>query len=105
MRSPTYQALNRPKTIKGVDYQIVISLLLIGVGLGLFSTAFLWFLFGYPVLIIVFIILKEANKKEPLLLNIYKRYMRQGDVYEPWPVLNPKRGFRPIGFGQTKWLK
>lgn len=53
----------------------------------------------------IFIILRESTKKEPILFQIYKRYMWQADNYEPWPSLKPKRNLRPIGFGQRNWLR
>lgn len=105
MRTPVYQALNRPKFIKGVDYRIFASLLTFGFGFVVFAKISPWFLLVLPVLLVFFIILRESNKKEPMLFQIYKRYTLQADAYDPWPVLKPKRGLRPLGFGQTKWLK
>lgn len=42
-----------------------------------------------------------VTKKDPFLLMVYTRYVRMGDIYEPWVKRSIKRNPRPEGFGRN----
>ncbi len=105
LQSPVFKSLNRPKTIKGVEYMLVVALVMFSASFGLLATLSLWFLLGIFLNFMIFMVLRNSTMKEPMLFKIYKRYMWQADSYEPWPDIKPKRNVRPLGFGQSKWLK
>lgn len=56
-----------------------------------------WVLLALPP---THLILWLATKKDPDQFNCYLRYSKQGDFYEPRPMLRQTRNARPKGFAR-----
>ena len=105
--APLFKGLTRPLMIKGVPYDLFLAELMVSVAL-LFGgmMVYKWIWFGLPFVYLFHVLMRQAHRRDQDFMRIYLfRYSRQGDVYDPWPSLNPKRGLRPEGFGSRRWLR
>ncbi|MCX8016305.1 MAG: hypothetical protein N2690_00175 [Rhodocyclaceae bacterium] len=106
MPYPIRQGLHTRKTIVGMESGVFVPVVSTGLYFVVFTPA-PWYLRVLIALVFLFVLLwlRSQNKRERDLLRIYLRYMKQADFYEPWPELYPRRGLRPIGFGDRGVLK
>ena len=49
----------------------------------------------------IHLLLVMLHKYDPKLKRVYLRYMRQGDIYDPFPGFDQKRNERPEGFARN----
>lgn len=61
---------------------------------------------GALMLVLLFWGLRALARKDPFARRKYLRYMRQANVYEPWPQirrhLSGRINPRPLGFGRDR---
>lgn len=96
--SKVYVGLTEVPLVAGVE----LNLLLLNVGFSLFFLfAFKtgWFL---PLSWIAHQAMKAMTRRDPFMRAMYIVYARQGDRYEPWPEIAPRRGLRLIGWGRGR---
>lgn len=79
-RNPVYRVLTEPILFVGVNKRIGIFNALITFAFVMVQ-GWIWYL---PIGIGIHIVLRHYHKKEPLLLEIYTRFRRQGTYYDPW---------------------
>jgi type IV secretory pathway VirB3-like protein len=101
-----FKAVNRPRLIKGVPSNVLLGMLVVGFAFALLAKMVSpWLLLIWIPMLLAYVILRVALRKDPDTFAIYKRYSAQGDHYDPWPALKPKRNRRPEGFGSHRWLR
>jgi type IV secretory pathway TrbD component len=95
--SAVHKSLLEIKTIGGVEKRLAIANGTIACALtfGTEQPGFLLLSVG------VHLFLMWVTKKDPLTIEIYKKYTVLGDVYDPWPKRTMKRNARPEGFGRN----
>ncbi len=49
----------------------------------------------------IHLLLVMLHRYDPKLKRVYLRYMRQGDIYDPFPGFDQKRNIRPEGFARN----
>ncbi|MBC7779631.1 MAG: VirB3 family type IV secretion system protein [Proteobacteria bacterium] len=85
------------KTIAGVEDRLAILnatfALAIVMGLGLWPYLM--------IALLLHLLAARLTRRDPYLRRIYVRFAQQGDRYDPWPRVAPKRARRPPGFGRT----
>lgn len=96
-KTPVYNALMRPRLTAGVDTDIVEVLAIIT---GFFVFSPLRFYYFPIVSVFIWFMFLLYAKDDPHALMVLKKYVRQGDHYEPWPHSAQGRGLRPLGFGR-----
>jgi len=85
------------KTLAGAEFGLaLINIMFTGVML---LGAGLWQIL--PVAAGIHVLLVMLHKFDPKLKAVYLRYMRQGDVYDPFPGFDQKRSIRPEGFARN----
>jgi len=91
-----YRSLNEERMYGGVQRDLAVynagfaAIAVLGLG-------WLWWL--VPAIAAHFV-MRNINKRDPKILQVYSRYARQGDRYDPWPRIDAKRGLRPRGFSR-----
>lgn len=95
------ESVNRPKTIAGVDWKIVVGVFFFfGYGAVLYRVPYLII---PPAILLVF--LRGPGVKDPFFLRIYLRHRSQRDRYSPHYLTAPNQRFpRPRGFGRRNWF-
>jgi type IV secretory pathway TrbD component len=96
-RNTIYRSLNEERLYGGVQRMIVLGNLAITlitcVGLG-------WYWTVLPALAFHFV-MRNINKNDPKIMQVYSRYAKQGMRYDPWPRRNQlKQTLRPAGFAR-----
>lgn len=85
------------KTLAGAEFGLaLINIMFAGVmllGAGIWQMAL--------VAVGIHILLVMLHKYDPILKRVYLRYMRQGDIYDPFPGFDQKRNIRPEGFARN----
>ncbi|EQD76667.1 type IV secretory pathway VirB3 family protein [mine drainage metagenome] len=94
-RAPLYPVLTEPLLWFGGERNLVALNLVLAVAF--VAGAGLWFLI--PLFAGIHLWLVYLGRHEPCAREIYLRYARQGDVYDPWPH-SDSRAPRPFGFGR-----
>lgn len=97
--SQVHRAMIGKKRVMGVPYSHTVMIFS-----GCFSVA--WFLQSWPMVLLPFIlfyVLRYIYKDEPYFLEVYYRYIKQHEHYEPWPHanFNDKRPKDLIGNGKS----
>lgn len=98
-KSAVHRAVIGKKRVMGVPYTYTIMIFSGGL-------SFAWFTQSWPMAALPFIIffgLRYIYKEEPYFLEVYWRYIRQHERYEPWPHASFKDN-RPkdlIGHGKA----
>lgn len=80
-KSPVHRSIIGKRRVLGVPYSHTVILFT-----ACFSTA--WFMQQWPMAVLPFILfagLRHIYKNEPYFVEIYFRYIRQHERYEPWP--------------------
>ena len=95
--SAVHKSLLEIKTIGGVEKKMALAngTIALALTMGTEQPAFL--LVG----VAVHFLLMWLTKKDPYTIDIYKKYTKYGDVYDPWPKRSSKRNQRPEGFGRN----
>ena len=97
MRStPLHQCLLETKSVAGAEFQpvvlnITVALMLV-IGPGL-----IWWI---GVAYVVHKFLQWMFRRDPHLSRIFTRYMKEGDLYDPWPRPSQFLNRRLIGAGR-----
>lgn len=95
-KSKVHAALFEPKTIGGVEHSLAVmnGTLAVVFVIGLEFAAYI------PVAVLAHALLAYVTKRDPRIRQIYRRYIRQGDRYDPWPHSKQRYNARPKGFGR-----
>jgi type IV secretory pathway TrbD component len=98
--SPVYTVLHEPMMLMGVERVLAIfnatMTLALVVGMHL--------LFMVPIGLVVHLLLRYMNKRDPQASAVYQRYYKQVDHYDPWARPGEYRfeqARRPKGFGRA----
>jgi len=90
--SPTYPSASVPPLLLGGEWKLVIGNIAICLIAVLLLRMWPWIFVAFAFhMFLVQIAKKEGNMRE-----IYQRYAKQGDRYEPWTTSDPVEGGRPI---------
>ncbi len=58
-------------------------------------------LYGWiPLSVLVHLVLRRITLDDPFTRQIYVKYNRQPESYDPWPHCRGRKGLRPEGFGK-----
>jgi type IV secretory pathway TrbD component len=91
-----YRSLNEERMYGGVQKNLVLGnvafVVLAVTGLG-------WWWFLVPSSLFHFL-MRNINKRDPKVVQVYTRYAKQGTRYDPWPHQGQKVARRPVGFGR-----
>jgi type IV secretion system protein VirB3 len=91
-----HRSLHEQRLLMGAPYGLAVMNLTTSVAMVVILGIWL-----YAGVAIAFHILSVwTGKRDPHLLAVYLRYVRQDDVYDPWPRSAQKQGARPEGFGR-----
>ncbi|MFO0433073.1 MAG: VirB3 family type IV secretion system protein [bacterium] len=94
--TPVFEALIVPKLLAGADRRLTI---LNGtVALGLLLAAGWWWWAG--IALAVQALFKWLTARDPHLFAAYRRYLAEGDVYDPFARAFQRNNVRPEGFGR-----
>jgi type IV secretion system protein VirB3 len=94
-QSPVYRALTEPMLLFGVERPLAVINLTIALAFSMMEH-WLWYI---PFAIIIHLVLAYYGKKEPRLREVYMRYARQADRYDPWWHPDMHKRSRQSGFG------
>lgn len=91
-----HQCLLEVKSMGGAEFQPVILNITLGLVM-LIGPAMVWW-----VVVTYFIhkFLQWMFVRDPHLSRIFTRYMKEGDLYDPWPRANQTVNKRPVGAGR-----
>ena len=92
-----YRSLNEERTYGGVQKEVVLA----NAGFTALAIAGLnWWWVLLPA-IGLHVVMRNINKNDPKIMQVYARYSRQATRYDPWPhrVSDPRRD-RPTGFSR-----
>ncbi len=95
--SPLHQSLVEPLLIAGVEKPFAIVNATLTIALVGDLRMFGWL----PIALLAHLILRRITRDDPFTRQIYVKYNRQADSYDPWPHVRTVRGKRPIGFGRA----
>jgi len=95
-RTPFRVSLTQGKTIAGVEAQFVIANGTIAVAMVMGASQVYWI----PVAWLIHQLLKKIYSVDPKIREVYIRYARQADRYDPWPRINQIHNRRPQGWGR-----
>ena len=98
--SRTFAALSVSPLLFGGEFKLVAGNIAVCLITVLLLKLWPWVL----VAIAFHVFLVQIAKKEGNMRQIYMRYSRQGDRYEPWTTSDPSEGLRPIVVVQNKDL-
>lgn len=92
-----YANISEVRTLAGAEFGLaLINIMFTGVmilGAGIWQMLFV--AGGIHILLVM------LHKYDPRLKRVYMRYMRQGDIYDPFPSFEQKRNMRPEGFARN----
>uniref|UniRef100_UPI003BEF2EB8 hypothetical protein n=1 Tax=Burkholderia arboris TaxID=488730 RepID=UPI003BEF2EB8 len=111
-RSPVRHFLSDQMIAMGIEWRLLrVWFSMIGiVGMGaLFTHSLIVAAVGLAGLMGFFFVLRRWTKNDPYARRKYLRYMRQADIYEPWPQIRrrwtgPGPNARPLGFGRDRLM-
>lgn len=96
-RTRIFSGVSEVRTLAGAEFGLAFgNIMFAGVmllGAGLWQILFLTG--GLHLLLVM------LHKHDPRLKRTYLRYMKQGDIYDPFPGLDQKRNMRPEGFARN----
>ncbi len=95
--SPLHQSLVEPLLIARVEKPFAIVNATLTIALVGDLHMFGWL----PIAVLAHLILRRITRDDPFTRQIYVKYNRQADSYDPWPHVRTSRGRRPIGFGRA----
>lgn len=95
--SPLHQSLVEPLLIAGVEKPFAIVNATLTIALVGDLRMFGWL----PIALLIHLILRRITLDDPFTRQIYVKYNRQADSYDPWPHVRAYRGQRPLGFGRA----
>lgn len=95
--SPLHQSLVEPLLIAGVEKPFAIVNATLSIALVGDLHMFGWL----PIAVLAHLILRRITLGDPFTRQIYVKYNRQADSYDPWPHVRTQRGRRPLGFGRA----
>ncbi len=95
--SPLHQSLVEPLLIAGVEKPFAIVNATLTIALVGDLHMFGWL----PIAVLAHLILRRITQDDPFTRQIYVKYNRQADSYDPWPHVRTSRGRRPPGFGRA----
>jgi type IV secretory pathway TrbD component len=94
--TPLHQALVEPMLIAGVEKPFAI--VNVTLAITLVGDLHLW---GWlPIAVLAHLVLRHITRDDPFTRQIYVRYNRQPDSYDPWVHVRMRRGLRPAGYGR-----
>ncbi|NDU86596.1 MAG: hypothetical protein G3I09_00205 [Ferrovum sp.] len=94
--SPCYSCLWEPLLIAGVEKPFAI----VNATLAIALVGDLHFYGWLGVALLIHGFLRHITADDPFMRQIYARYNRQADSYDPWPHAGSGRGKRPAGWGR-----
>lgn len=94
--TPMSKALSTPPMVGGVDFRLTLCVVIASVMFTLILQIWYVPIFGY----ILFYILKQINKEDPMMMRVLQPYTKQGSFYVPFPKYKYRRHDRPTGFGR-----
>lgn len=89
-------SLTEPRLLSGVAFNLFV--INLGVAIFMLTTFMLWQ--WLIVAVIAHYFFKNMTKNDPDALEVYTKYSKQGDRYEPWPLVDQQHNQRPIGFAR-----
>ncbi len=95
--SPLHQSLVEPLLIAGVEKPFAIVNATLTIALVGDLHMFGWL----PIAVLAHLILRRITQDDPFTRQIYVKYNRQADSYDPWSHVRTSRGRRPVGFGRA----
>lgn len=98
-KTPVYNALMRPRLTAHVDTDVIEVLVIITF---FFVFSPLRFYYFPVVSVFIWFLFLLYAKDDPHALEVLKKYVKQGDYYEPWPHSQQRRNPRPLGFGRNE---
>lgn len=96
-KTKIFANVSEVRTLAGAEFGLaLINIMFAGVmllGAGIWQMAI--------VAAVIHLLLVMLHKYDPKLKRVYMRYMKQGDVYDPFPGFDQKRNARPEGFARN----
>jgi len=97
LASPVFRSLLKPKLILGVPYEMGLGILL-----GSLYAVMIVGVWVIPAILIGVLALRMTIAMDPFALKLYKRYAREGDIYQPCLTPYPRLGGRTGATGERK---
>lgn len=94
--TPVYRSLVEPLLIAGVEKPFAIVNATLAIALVGDLHLYGWI----PLSVLAHMILRRITLDDPFTRQIYVKYNRQPESYDPWVHLRGRRGHRPEGFGR-----
>lgn len=89
-------SFTEPRLLAGVDFKLFT--INVAVAVFMLATFHLW---QWLILtVIAHYFFKNMTKNDPDALEVYTKYSKQGDRYEPWPLVDQQHNQRPVGFAR-----
>jgi type IV secretory pathway VirB3-like protein len=98
-KTPVYNALMRERLTFGIDSDIAESIIVVCLFFIVSPLHFYYFI-GVGVFSWFLVLLYAGD--DPRALKVLMKYVKQGDLYEPFPHSNQTRNLRPAGFGRME---
>jgi type IV secretion system protein VirB3 len=84
------------KTIGGVDSRFVILNGTMAAAIVMGMNFYYWI----PIAFGIHLVLRHLYAIDPKIREVYMRYAREADIYDPWPRHKARQNERPKGWGR-----
>lgn len=91
-------SFTEPKAISGVDFKLFTINVAVAVFMVISFRLWQWL----PLTVVAHFFLKNITQKDSDALDVYVRYSKQCNRYEPWPMVGQMYGRRPVGFARGR---
>lgn len=94
-----YRSLNEERMFGGVQRDLAIYNAIFA-ALAVLGLGWVWWLLPSAV---AHFVMRNINRRDSRIMQVYRRYAQQADRYDPWPRTDSRRNARPAGFARG-WL-
>lgn len=94
--TPIHQCLLEVKSAGGAEFQPMVLNITVCLIMLIGPNMMWWPVIAY----FAHKLLQWMFKRDPHMSRIFMRYMKEGDVYDPWPRANQRQNKRPMGAGR-----
>jgi type IV secretion system protein TrbD len=90
------RALIQPRLIMGVEWGFALVNGILAYNM-VMNLKIWWFI---AISVLIHMVLRFVSKRDPMMRQVYIRYNRQHDRYDPWPRVKQRYNHRPDGMGK-----
>ena len=91
-------SFTEPRSLAGVAFKLFVINVAVAAFMLITFKLWQWLILS----VIAHFFFKNMTKNDPDALEVYTRYSKQGDRYEPWPLVDQQYGQRPVGFARER---